>query len=258
VREGPEPDYLTTPEILRALQIVPDLDQASFVFEDSDGSRFTLVLAAPPRGGTVTWLAVPHNAQPAPPFYRRNRSLWYWFDYLPDRKLLYLKYDVCASTPTLPFLDFVSQVGDFANSHELRYFVLDLRNNEGGNDAVIQPLFQGLQQAIAQGAIDPSLQVFGITGRETFSSGMNNAIQFKSLGVTLVGEPTGGKPNHFGSPTTIALPNSGLSVNCSTRVIQFPGFDGVSLVPDIPVSFTVSDYLAERDPAVAAILSRTR
>jgi hypothetical protein len=59
----------------------------------------------------VTSLAVPHKAQPAPPLYRRNRSLWYWFDYLPDTKLLYLKYDVCASTPTLPFPDFASQVG---------------------------------------------------------------------------------------------------------------------------------------------------
>ena len=65
-------------------------------------------------------------------------------------------------------------------------------------------------------------------------------------------------PNHFGGPTAITLPNSGLSVNCSTRLVQFPGFDGTSLVPDIPVSFTVSDYLAERDPALAAILSRTR
>jgi hypothetical protein len=143
-------------------------------------------------------------------------------------------------------------------SHDARYFVLDLRNNEGGNDAVILPLLQGLQQAIAQGVVDPASQVFVITGRETFSSGMNDAIQFKSLGVTLVGEPTGGKPNHFGSPTTIILPNSGLFVNCSTRVIQFPGFDGTSLVPDIPVNFTVSDYLAERDPALVAILSRAR
>jgi hypothetical protein len=158
------PDYLTTPEILRALHIAPDLDRASFAFEDTDGSRFTLDLAAPPRGDTVTSLGVPHKARPAPPLYRRNRSLWYWFDYLPDTKLLYLKYDVCASTPTLPFPDFASQVGDFVNSHDAQYYVLDLRNNEGGNDAVILPLLQGLQQAIAQAAIDPASERYDCGG----------------------------------------------------------------------------------------------
>jgi hypothetical protein len=41
------PDYVTTPEILRALHIAPDLDRASFTFEDTDGSRFTLDLRRP-------------------------------------------------------------------------------------------------------------------------------------------------------------------------------------------------------------------
>ena len=250
------PAYLVMPEVLRALGIVPDLDKAQFVFENSDGSRITLNLVAPARGDTATWLTTPHNSQPATPLYRRNPTLWYWFDYLPDAKLLYIKYNVCASSPTLPFGDFLSKLGDFLGSHTFSSYVLDLRNNEGGNSAVILPLLQALQDATAAGTINPSSQVFVIIGRETFSSGMNNAIQFKLLGVTLVGEPTGGKPNHFGGPTTLLMPNSGLQVSCSTMLVQFPGFDGSTLPPDVPVALTLNDYLAERDPALAAILTR--
>ena len=34
------------------------------------------------------------------------------------------------------------------------------------------------------------------------------------------------------------------------------GFDGSTLPPDVPVALTLDDYLAERDPALAAILTR--
>jgi hypothetical protein len=249
------PDYLVMPEVLYALRIVPDLDKASFVFEDSDGSRFTLDLAATPRGDTASWLAVPHNARPSTPLYRQNSALWYWFDYLPDSKTLYIKCDVCASSPTLPFGDFLSRLGDFLNSHsDINTYVLDVRNNTGGNNLVILPLVQALQDGVAQGALTAS-QVFVIIGRQTFSAGMNAAIQFKSLGVTLVGEPSGGKPNFFGSPTSLQLPNSALQVSCSTATVRNTGFDGPTLVPDIPVRLTASDYLAERDPALATILA---
>jgi hypothetical protein len=249
------PDYLVTPEILYALRIAPDPDKASFVFESLDGSRITLELAAAPRGDIATWLTTPHHAQPAPPLYQRNRSLWYWFDYLPDTKLLYFKYDVCASSPTLPFDAFLSTLGDFLNSHNFSSYVLDLRNNEGGNSAVILPVLQALQEGIQEGAVNPS-QVFVIIGRETFSSGMDNAIQFKQLGVKLVGEATGGQPNHFGGPTTLVAPTSLLQISCSTIVVQFPGFDGPTLDVDVPAPLTFADFMAERDPALAAVQSR--
>jgi len=79
---------------------------------------------------------------------------------------------------------------------------------------------------------------------------MWNAIDVKRGGATLVGEPTGGKPNAPGQVQSVRLPNSQVMVNISTRMwSRFPEEgDQEALLPDLPVSFGVEDYQAQRDP----------
>ncbi|HEX4568373.1 MAG TPA: hypothetical protein VH138_17185 [Vicinamibacterales bacterium] len=56
-------------------------------------------------------------------------------------------------------------------------------------------------------------------GGATFSAAIENAMELREkLHATLVGEPTGGRPNIYGNPKTLTLPNSQLKVqySCST------------------------------------------
>jgi len=244
------PNYLVTAEVLQALGIVPDEDKAAFTFERSDGTRFTLTIGSPARGDTIDWLYLPHKAQPAPPVSRRNTNLYYWFDYLPNSRTLYFQYNRCQEAATLPFSSFLEQLLEFAAANDVARFVLDLRNNGGGSTAIIQPLVQVFRRQYAQHTFDPASQVFVMIGRQTFSSAVLNAIDFRSLGATLVGEPGGWKPNGYGEVQSLTLPNSLLQVSCSTR--KFSDSLGDALLPDVQAGVSFADYIADRDPALEA------
>jgi C-terminal processing protease CtpA/Prc len=100
-------------------------------------------------------------------------------------------------------------------------------------------------------------RVYAIIGRQTFSSGMLNAVQLRDAGAILVGEETGGKPNSYGEVRSLQLPNSGLSVYYSTKFIQASATTGDSLMPAILVPLSSDDFFARRDPVLDAIVERT-
>ena len=97
--------------------------------------------------------------------------------------------------------------------------------------------------------------VFVIIGRNTFSSGILNAVDLKKVGARLVGEPTGGSPNHFGEVKTLDLPNSRIQVTYSVKYFKVMDEDARSLMPDIPIGVCFSDYLAGRNAAIETALS---
>ena len=85
---------------------------------------------------------------------------------------------------------------------------------------------------------------------------MQNAITLsQDTNAVLVGEPTGGKPNHYGEVRRFRLPNVGLLVQYSTRYwLNYPGSDPLTLEPDVRAAVTVEDLLAGRDPALEIAL----
>jgi len=85
-------------------------------------------------------------------------------------------------------------------------------------------------------------------------SRMKSCLKTKAV---LVGEPTGGKPNHFGEIKTLKLPNTHRVVTCSTKYFTHAPEDTPSLVPDILVEFSFQDYLEKRDPFLQAVLSKS-
>jgi hypothetical protein len=100
-------------------------------------------------------------------------------------------------------------------------------------------------------------RLFTIIGRRTFSAAMNCANALEQHTNTLfVGEPTGTSPNHYGDAARIVLPHSGLSVFASTLYWQdsSPQDTRPWIAPHLPVAMTREDYLANRDPALEAIL----
>lgn len=97
-----------------------------------------------------------------------------------------------------------------------------------------------------------------LIGTATFSSALWNVSDLaRKTQAVLLGEPTGGKPNHFGAQRAFTLPNSGLTVYHSTRRWKrFPELGDVpSIEPDILVRQGVESYLAGRDTVLERAFS---
>jgi hypothetical protein len=195
--------------------------------------------------------------------WSNQRSL-FWSRFLEDDGILYVQYNRCwskeleekhglkARAEKMPsFEAFCSQIVTDLKKAEVRKFVLDLRFNPGGSSP------QGTELAKKVSEIDNINQqgkIFVIIGKRTYSSAIINSIDFKNYTeAILVGEPTSGRPNHFGEVKKIKLPNSGLSVNYSTKYFKYMEEDPDSLMPDINVEMTFNDFASGKDPMLDAI-----
>ena len=246
------PAALVSPEILQALRIIPDLRASPFVFRDGTGREFTVNVAPVWASQNIDWVTSPNPAQAPTPLYRQHPELNYWFDYLDASHTLYLQYNVCQNRPDLPFNQFLQQMQAFAATRPVDRFVIDLRNNTGGDSSILQPLINAV-------AGDPNInrkdRLFVIIGRLTFSSGLFNAIDLKQrTNATFVGEATGGKPNGYGEVRSFRLPNSRLNIFYSTRLFTTMPGDPLSLFPDTAVQVSSTDFFSGRDAVMDSIL----
>lgn len=244
------PASMVRAEVLASLGVTGGGSTARFTFESSPGVPFDLNLGtiAPAAAGEI--LGKPYAGTDLP-LYLQHAELNYWYSWDPEQRLLYLKYNVCADDPSRTFESVARELYAIVKQENVGAFVIDLRNNTGGSDAVLRPLIDAIPAT-------PELKgrVFAIIGRETFSSAMLNAVQLRAAGAVLVGESTGGKPNSFGEVATMKLPSTGLPVYYSTRFIQAMDQEVSTLEPDVRVTFTSADFFARRDPVLASVLAR--
>ena len=246
------PVYLANADILRALKIAPSADSVTFVLQDLSGTRFTLDIASLPSGSTTKAVMAPDAATGFIPYYRQQTNQNYWFTYIESSRTLYFAYNVCAEQTGMPFAQFNNQLWAAFDAKPVEHFVIDVRNNTGGNSAVLDPFLASRTARVSR--------FFGakpvvIIGRRTYSSAIINAIAIRQASATLVGEPSGGSPNSYGEVKTLMLPNSQLNVSYSTRYFSFPGYPAGSLVPDVAVPIYSSDWFARHDPFLAATLA---
>ena len=122
-----------------------------------------------------------------------------------------------------------------------------------GDSSILDPF---IGELAAANEINRKGRLFVVVGRRTFSSAILNALDLrKKTEAVFYGEPTGGKPDHYGEIQTLTLPHLGLEVSYSTKYFQHAEGDEPSLIPDVPIELTLDDYLALRDPVLDAILA---
>lgn len=246
------PGYLVTAEVLHDAGVEGDADHGHFLL-DANGKQSLLDLDAVAPSSVGQLVSAPNLSGDALPLYRRQPAKAYWFQYLPGQQTAYVQYNRAVDDPALPFATFSDQVFAYVDSHPVARFVVDLRNNVGGDSRVIQPLINALA---ARPALAARGCLFVIVGRNTFSSGLLAATDLKKAASPLLfGEPTGGKPDSYGDVLTFALPNSGLSVTYSTKYFKTQDQDTPSLDPDVNVSISAADFFAGRDPVLEAVLA---
>ena len=241
------------PELMLGLGLSTSADEAQFTIE-KDGRQSVVTIRAKLYQGKNGWV----DAAPS----KDRRPLWlshpddyYWYQYIPESRMLYVQYNAVANKPDETVAAFFARVFSTADQSAVDRFVLDMRGNGGGNNSLNKPILLGI---IRHTALDQKGKVFAIVGRETFSAAMNLANQLERFtNVTFIGEPTGGKPNSFGDNTPIETPNSKLKVFVSTLwwQDQDPRDTRPWIAPQIAADLSSTDYFEGRDPALAEILS---
>lgn len=246
------PTMLTNPDALAAVGVIEAPGPATFTLAYPGQDAFALeITPVDPSFYTFDSFLRPWDVNPdlLEPPYVQNQTVDYWFTYAPEAKAIYFQYNACVDNPDYPFEVFAADLFAEAEAQGAERIVVDLRRNGGGNSAVIEPFLEGLRERPQYSQPD---RLYALIGRGTFSSAMWNAIDLRELGGTLVGEPTGGKPNAYGETRGFTLPNSGLYVQYSTRYWErVPELgDAPSVLPDINLPRSALDYFAGVDPVL--------
>jgi hypothetical protein len=251
------PSWLRRTPFLHALGLVDD--PANVTLTTRDG---TVEVRAEPDDGsrsdfpTSARMVQCHDDLDEPPLYLRDPGAAYWFDVLPDQRLMYVQFNSVRDDPTESLAAFADRLADRLDAGDVDRLVFDLRWNSGGNTFLVAPL---LRRIAGCRRLDRPGGLFLVVGRRTFSAAGNTAKLFEWLGgrnLTIVGEPTGSKPKFIGETVPFKLPYSGLRCNISNLAWQgITPYDLRSwIAPDIYTPPTFASYRDGHDPAMDAIL----
>lgn len=188
-----------------------------------------------------------------------NENLLFTDFYYPDEKIYYILYNKCLSkevmleygnkeqAENLPsFNEFVEKALRIIEREPVEKIVFDMRHNGGGNSSQGTVFIEKLAKYLKANA---NVKTYVVLGRETFSSAILNAMDFKRLtNAVFVGEETAGKPNHFGEVRSFQLPSSKLSVNYSTKYFKVNNEDVRTITPDVKIEMSFLDFTKGIDP----------
>jgi hypothetical protein len=236
-------------EVLHALGIVRELQQAQWTFENEKGERFSLQLEAVPQDAKLDWL----STLKAVPLYRERANELMWSRVLPEAQTVYLNLKVYPDAET-----FKRVAGEFwkqVDSSGAKRLVIDVRQSSGGDFIKFQTHL--LKELKRRTLFHRPGSLYVVIGRGTISAAMMNAIELrKELNAILVGEPSGSKPNSYSENDELTLPNSRLQVSYSTRYYKLQDQDTPSLMPDKLIEPAWETYPSGRDAVMEWILTQ--
>jgi hypothetical protein len=255
------PFWIRRLTLLHAAGVTKSPDRVTLTVHDRSGATRDVTVATDAKEPNI-WNNLPAPASwqtfaamlEKPPLYVRHMDRAQWFEYLPEHKLLYFQFNRTFDGRDETLARFTKRLMKFIDDHEVTKLVIDMRWNNGGNTALVQPLLFGL---IARSKVNQRGRLFAIIGRRTFSAAQNMATYLERYTEAIfVGEPTGSSPNFVGEERPITLPYSKVVANVSHLAwqISWPADRRMWLAPQIYIPPTFADFSAGRDPALDAIL----
>ncbi|HEX8250442.1 MAG TPA: hypothetical protein VF599_19865 [Pyrinomonadaceae bacterium] len=236
-------------EVLHALKIAPDLRQAEWTFEDAEGKRFSLNLAAQAPDAKIQWLSTLKEV----PLYRQKANELMWTATLPGAQTVYLNLKSYPDAET--FQRVSAETFKLIDDTRARRLIIDVRQSSGGDFFKFRAHI--LKELKKRAAFRQPNSLFIIIGRGTISAAMVSAIETRDeMNAILVGEPSGSKPNSYSENDEFTLPNSRLKVSYSTRYYKLQEKDTPSLMPDKLIEPVWELYAAGKDAALEWILAQ--
>jgi hypothetical protein len=187
-----------------------------------------------------------------PPLYLSNVADNFWFTRLHN-KTLYFQFNQVEDKESETLEAFGKRFGDTLQSMKPRLLIIDVRNNNGGNLALLHPLMDGI---ISFEKGNPKSKIVIITGRNTFSAAqVFISLMNKNTHALFAGEPSASSPNFVGEGNYITLPYSQAFGSISNRYHEsIPGDTRKWIQPDIPVLLSSKAYFKNEDPVLKAIV----
>jgi hypothetical protein len=241
------PNYLRYTQLLHAAGYSAKSDQIELVIEKAGKIENVTIPAAPWRPSQE--LVSPPGAVGQAPLYLRDPESCYWFTAVPELQSYWLQYNCVEDRPEKPINQFVEELRREIRRAGAKNLIIDVRRNDGGNTYS----YTGLLRAVIEHSVQPENKVFLITGRRTYSAAQNFATEVERLAdAIIVGEPSGGRPGQqAGDAARYRLPGSGMGLGLPTTTWSLASAEDTRqwITPDIPVTLTAADFLANRDPA---------
>ncbi|NOH16111.1 S41 family peptidase [Clostridium cochlearium] len=249
------PRFITKPDILNGLKIIDNTEKVTFTFEDSQNKIVNVDIKEIKYNDINKNLVIDNYNDKNTPLYMKNKNKEYWFEYLQDKNTLYFKYNSCMEMKDKPFKEFSKELLEVLDKNNVKKLIIDMRDNGGGNSSILEPFIKEVKKR----DINNKERLFVIVGRRTFSSAILNSIDFKNeTNATFIGEPTGGKPNHYGEVKFIKLPNTEMEVSYSTKYFTSSKEDTPSFMPDKIIEPSISDFLNKKDSIMENIIKLER
>ena len=144
------PGLMRKPRILYAMDLIPDPGVLPVTIRDS--GEIIRTVHVPAGSGPVPdplpadWPTVLKQSGSPTPLYLQEAG-HYWFEYLPDAKVLYFHYRTVRDHLDEAFEQFCDRLFASLDTNEVDKFVIDMRRNGGGNTFLHFPLFRSIARS---------------------------------------------------------------------------------------------------------------
>lgn len=239
-------EYMMTAELLRGLGVIDSLDSVEFTFKNFNQSFKYHMTAS--TNNQITQRINFKQKLPFKPYGGVDDHLWYG---AADKgKTVYINFEKYSSMSKMDEMS--AELLRFINHYKTENLIIDLRGNQGGDFFIGLKLAQVL---VLANSINWKSGVYVMIDNNTYSAAMSNASQFAQLlNATLVGQPTGSKPNGYQDMWQFTLPNSGLIVTYSKRMYRFEDRDADAVFPDVAIELTAEDYMRANDKSLGWVI----
>lgn len=266
------PMLLVSPEVLHAVGLSGNPRGAAMEVEH-EGRRTTVRLPAGDEPVVIRhgagaehetppgWTDARTAAGSPVPLWQRRPGEPYWYEYLPEERVLYIQYDMVNDAPHGPgvhefFAEALRVLED--PDRPVERVALDIRSNSGGEGGLNTGV---VRQLVRRSELRHPGSLMVIIGRRTFSAAQALAHELdRWTPAVFIGEPTGSSPQFWGDHRVIELSNSGVDVSASPTWWQPGGpYDRRDFLPPL-LAFEprFADYVAGRDPVMEAVLAWER
>ncbi len=253
------PTFMQSPEVLKFLGIIEDLNEIHLELETDSGDVISAVILPASlsdyRNGSWVSYAQLNNIDLT--LSQKNQGQDYWYEYLPEQNTMYMYFgQVNNQKGQLSLKKFIKNMFKKIDEANAQKLIIDLRQNTGGDNSKSKPLINAIKNRVS---LNKEGQIYVITGRTTFSAAMATAVFLKrQTNSLIVGEPSRGNPNKSNNVEHKRLKNSGLLVEYTTRLKRhWPELGDLDHVPvDIEVSKSFEHYKKGIDPVLETIFRR--
>lgn len=130
-----------------------------------------------------------------------------------DNKIMTIRYTRCRENRPNQMQEFVESIQTISDEQGISNYIIDIRENPGGDDTVIKPLIQYLS--------NNANKLVTLIDYRVYSSGRFAVNDLKNIGSTFVGMDIGTDTNCFGEVIQFRLPNTHILLYCSSKYFYF-------------------------------------